>query len=340
MKNFPSRRSFLTGLSAAGVAGTFGSPGSSAAAPALALETTRVRFADFPGSICTAPQYIAEELLRQEGFSEVLQVPTGDYVAAAQLIETDEIDFGLDFATTLALAVDKGSPTKALAGVHVGCYVLFAHEGIDSILDLKGRRVGIGPTVGSDPHIFISAMATYVGLDPQTDIEWVLSDVPPLKLFEEGKVDAMVSFPPEAQEVRRRKIGHVVVNSMADRPWSQYFCCMLVASTAFAQNYPIATKSVVRAILKAADICISDPQRVVRILMEKGYVRPEQSGDALSAINEIPYRAWRDYDPEDTVRFFALRLHEAGMVSSSPQRIIADGTDWSFLKEVKRELKA
>jgi len=51
-----------------------------------------------------------------------------------------------------------------------------------------------------------------------------------------------------------------------------------------------------------------------------------------------PMRA--DADPEDTIRFYALRLHEVGMVKSSPQKIIADGTDWRFLNELKRELKA
>ena len=29
-------------------------------------------------------------------------------------------------------------------------------------------------------------------------------------------------------------------------------------------------------------------------------------------MKEIPYGKWRDYDPEDTLRFYALRLHEAG----------------------------
>ena len=127
---------------------------------------------------------------------------------------------------------------------------------------------------------------------------------------------------------------------MTDRPWSQYFCCLLLASPTFVESYPVATKRVIRAVLKAADICIADPQRAVRLLKDRGYVLPEQEDDTLTAISEIPYRAWRDYDPEDTVRFFALRLHEAGMITNTPQGIIANGTDWSFLKEVRRELKA
>ena len=40
------------------------------------------------------------------------------------------------------------------------------------------------------------------------------------------------------------------------------------------------------------------------------------------------------------MRFYALRLHEAGMIRSSPHEIIAEGTDWRFLNEIKRELKA
>ncbi len=94
----------------------------------------------------------------------------------------------------------------------------------------------------------------------------------------------------------------------------------------------------VRAILKAADICISDPEMVARLLIDGGYT--PNYDFALQALREIRYAPWRDFDPEDTIRFFSLRLNEAGMIKSSPQKIIADGTDWSFFNELKRELKA
>jgi NitT/TauT family transport system substrate-binding protein len=183
-------------------------------------------------------------------------------------------------------------------------------------------------------------MATYVGLDAANDINWVISDATPIELFEKGKIDALMTFPPESQVLRRRKLGKVIVNSMVDRPWSQYFCCMLVGRPEFVQKYPAATKRVVRSILKAADICRSEPQRAARVLVEKGYIAPELSDYALEGLTEIPYNVWRDFDPEDTVRFFAIRLHEAGMITSSPQKIISDGTNWTFLNEIRRELKA
>jgi NitT/TauT family transport system substrate-binding protein len=100
----------------------------------------------------------------------------------------------------------------------------------------------------------------------------------------------------------------------------------------------VATKRVLRAILKAADLCVSKPQWVAQQLVDRGFV--PQADYALQTLKEIRYDRWRDYDPEDSLRFYALRMHETGMIKSSPNKIIAEGTDWRFLNELKRELKA
>ena len=103
-------------------------------------------------------------------------------------------------------------------------------------------------------------MTSLVGLDPAKDIRWVTDpSLQPMDLFVEGKIDAFLAAPPDLQEVRARNIGHVIVSSITDRPWSQYYCCMLATSTEFARKYPVATKRVLRAILKAADLCVSEP---------------------------------------------------------------------------------
>ena len=83
-----------------------------------------------------------------------------------------------------------------------------------------------------------------------------------MQLLAEGKIDAYLGFPPEPQELRAKKIGHVVVNSAVDRPWSQYFCCMLAGNREFVRKHPVATKRALRAILKAADVCALEPERV------------------------------------------------------------------------------
>jgi NitT/TauT family transport system substrate-binding protein len=300
------------------------------------LETTSVRIPKSPG-ICVAPQYVVEELLRGEGFTDVgyIDIPASDWHSA---LARGEIDFTLNYATNFAKAIDAGLPVIVLTGVHVGCIELFARAGIRSIANLKGKSVGV-QALGSTPHVLLTLLAAQVGLDPAKDIQWVTDpSVKPIELFVIGKIDAFLAFPPEPQDLRARQIGRVLVNTAVDQPWSQYFCCMFGGNREYVRNYPVATKRALRAILKAADLCASDPVRVARQLVDRGFtIRYDY---ALQTLNEVPYDKWREYDAEDTMRFYALRLHEAGLIKSSPQKIIADGTDWRFFNELKRELKA
>jgi NitT/TauT family transport system substrate-binding protein len=336
MQMTQTRRRFLTTASLAGAAGLLG------ARPGLAgeggLETTTVRIANVPG-ICLAPQYVAEELLRTEGFSDVRYVRLAAGSNSPEGIARGEVDFGLNFASVLVAGFDRGVELTVLGGVHVGCFELFVNDGSRNLAELKGKRVGIAWT-GSPGHLFLAAIAAHVGIDPGKDLDWVTSEQPsgPLELFTAGKVDAFLGFPPDPQQLRGEHVGRVILNSALDRPWSEYYCCMLAGNRAFVRKYPVATKAVLRAILKAADLCVSEPARAAQRLVDGGYT--PRYDYALQTLNEVPYDKWREYDPEDTVRFYALRLHEVGMVKSSPQKIIADGTDWRFWNELKRELKA
>jgi NitT/TauT family transport system substrate-binding protein len=332
-----SRRRFLETLSSASAAALLGSLPLPAFATEAPPETTTVRLGKVPG-ICIAPQYVAEELLQVEGFTDIRYVPTGSGTQMAEATARGDVDFGLNFAASIIPTIDAGEPITVLAGVHVGCFELFASDGIRSITDLKRKKVGV-QALDSSQHAFLTAMAAYVGLDPVKDIDWITSStIKPMELFVDGKVDAFLGFPPEPQELRARQIGHVVVNSALDRPWSQYFCCMLAGNADYVRENPAASRRVLRAILKAAELCAAEPQRAAQRIVEGGFTA--RYDYALQTLNEIAYRAWRDYDPEDTLRFYALRLHEAGVIKSSPKKIIADGSDWHFLNELKAELKA
>jgi NitT/TauT family transport system substrate-binding protein len=68
-----NRRQFVTTLSLTGAAGLLGAPRMLAAEPAL--ETTSVRIIKNQG-ICYAPEYVAEEFLRDEGFTDIRFVET------------------------------------------------------------------------------------------------------------------------------------------------------------------------------------------------------------------------------------------------------------------------
>jgi NitT/TauT family transport system substrate-binding protein len=141
----------------------------------------------------------------------------------------------------------------------------------------------------------------------------------------------------QADRVLDRHIGHTLVNTTLDHPWSQYFCCMMVANREFVRKHPVATKRALRAIVKATNVCAAEPERVARMLVDRGFAK---SYDAvLQVLREVPYSRWREYDAAATIRFMALRMLEAGVIKSSPNKFLAQGTDWRFLNELKKELK-
>ena len=326
------RRGFISGIAAA-VGGSLLRPVSIGAAEA-APETTSVTLAKTP-ALCNAPQFIAEELLRAEGFTEIRFVET---IEPESAIGAGKVDFSMSYASRFVAAIDAGEPVTLLGGIMVGCFELFGGDNVRSIGDLKGKTVGV-QAIGSMPHTLVTLMAAQIGLDPKTDIRFVIDPkLKPIELFAAGKIDAFLGFPPEPQELRARKIGHVLVNTALDRPWSQYFCCLLAGNRDFVRKNPVASKGALRAILKATDLCAGDPASAARQLVDRGFA--QRYDYALQTLNDNPYDKWREYDPEDTLRFYALRLHEVDFIKASPQKIIADGTDWRFLNELKHELKA
>ena len=112
---------------------------------------------------------------------------------------------------------------------------------------------------------------------------------------------------------------------------------MVGGNREFVKKHPVATKRAVRAILKAASLCALEPERAARMIVDRSFT--QRYDYALQTMKEISYGKWREYDPADTIRFYALRLREAGMIKSTPQKIIAQGTDWRFFNELKKELK-
>jgi NitT/TauT family transport system substrate-binding protein len=325
-----NRRNFLGGLSAAGAMGLCNVRPSIAAGEAPP-ETTAVRLSAIP-SACAAPLYLAENFLREEGFTEIRYVPS----TGTSMVADGEIDFDMLAAVDYLPLLDSGKSLIVLSGVHGGCFELRGNDSIKAITDLRGKRVGVTTPLGfSADHMLVSVMAAYVGLNPRTDIIWVTDpEISQADLFNKGNVDAFVGFPPDPSQPCMQSSGHLVVSTGHDRPWSDYFCCMVVTNVDFLRRHPVATKRALRAILKATDLCHNKPEKAVQRMVEQGF----SAMCARMMLNDVHYDIWRDHDPEDTVRFFALRLHEAGMIKQTPNEIINRFTDWQFLKEIRSEL--
>jgi len=333
-----SRREFMKRVALTGAAAYMGFDCNKATAALPPPETTKIRIRQWRPA-CWAPIHVAEPLLRAEGFTdlEYVDAPGTEY---PKMLKDDTIDLSPDFAAMTLYQIEKHKPPiKFLAGLHVGCYALVSSKRIKSIRDLKGKTVWAGDEENNGPHIFFSIMVAYVGLDPYTDINyaWVKKDEA-MELFNKGKIDAFISFPPGPQELIAKKIGQILVDTNVDKPWSQYFCCTITGRSKFVKENPIATKRALRAILLANDIVAKDPEFALQVLLRKKIWKKSETQHILQAIKEIPYGRWREYSPEETIRFCALRLNDVGMVKTTPKEFIERYTDFSHLRSMKDEL--
>ena len=326
-----NRRTFVAAAGA--FAAASGTPGWCASEPPP--ETTRIRIQESPVT-CFAPLYMGHELLKAEGFTEIEYVKIG-MAGPSKALAAGRLDIIQDDVAAYMMSLDRGEPIVVLAGIHTGCWELFVQPSIRSLLELKGRTVAAPEK--SSRQAFVAAMVASVGLDPNKDIVWINHEpAQSMRMFEQGKIDAFMGFVPEPQDLRSRKVGRVLINTLTDRPWSNYFCCLVAGHREFVRKNPIATRRALRALLKATDLCASEPERAARLMVARGLA--ENYDRVLQAVKEIGYRQWRAYEAEDTMRFWSLRLREFGMVKSDPKTLLSRGTDWRFINQLKKELKA
>ena len=335
-----SRREFLERLTTVSAVGTLSLyPEIAAAEPPP--ETTSISIVHDPSIpvLCYGPQYVATEMLKLEGFTEINYAPYAEEDGAmdSPVLAAGRADISTAWVADIILTADQGGPIVALSGMHIGCTEIVAQEDIRSIRDLKGKKLAL-LAPGSAEQAWLSILFSYIGLDPLRDIEWVV--VPYEKWrdsFLAGEIDALLLWPPDAQIYRNEKIGHVILDTGTDRPWKDYYCCIIAGNRNFVEKHPVATKRAIRAMLKATDMCALEPELAAQTVINNGF--PAEYDTALQVFSEIPYALWREIDPEDTFRFHALRMHQLGLIKESPDALIARITDWRFLNEIKKELK-
>jgi NitT/TauT family transport system substrate-binding protein len=183
------RRAILKALGGGLIGSVLDPPSGFAAEPPP--ETTRIRLSRYPFDIaCLVPLWVAVELLRAEGFEAVEYVSSKD---DSDLLAKGGIDVTFRDAQGLVLGVAERQPLVGLGGMHGGCYELFGSARVRSVAELRGRTVAVA---NPGRHAFVAAMASYVGLDPRKDVKIVLTE-DATQQFVDGKVDAVLDFPPE-----------------------------------------------------------------------------------------------------------------------------------------------
>ena len=336
-----TRREFIERVSKVGAVGALGIyPEVAAAEPPPETTSINMVFDSTFAVLCYGPQYVATEMLKLEGFTDINYSPyiPDEGPGDADVVGSGNADISTAWVGDLLTAADNRDSLVGLSGMHLGCTEIFAHEGIRSFHDLRGKKIALY-VEGSGEQIWFAMMLAYIGIDPENEVEWVIHPYEEWgELLAAGQVDAVMMWPPDSQVFREQNIGHVILDTTTDKPWKDYFCCVISGNRDYVNQYPVATKRALRAILKATDLCARDPELAARAMVATGF--PTEYERAVKVFSEIPYAPWRDYDPEDTLRFFALRMHKLGLIKKSPEVLVEEIADWRFLNELKQELKA
>jgi len=340
-----SRRSLLRGAAGVGLTAAAaallpacGSGAKRGAAIDGPPETTTFRLAKTPVT-CAATQAVASEFLKQEGFTDLQYVELGDPRDTFAKFAAGETDMIAYPAPVAALRVDAGDPIVILGGVNSGCFQIVGTEAIKSLRDFRGKTILTG-FFRSPDYVFLALTLANVGIDIRKDVRVVFGRAEEsARLLAAGEVDGITALPPFSHALRTSGIGHVVLDSNKDRPWSQYLWSSPTVHRDFMEKNPVATKRALRALLRAADLVARDPERAARIMLDVGSIDEKLYGATLAELREIPHDVWRPYDPVDTLNFYALRLREAGLIKSTPEQVISRSTDFRFFRELKEELR-
>lgn len=344
-----SRRTLLRGAARLGVTAAMaavlpgcGSKAEPGGGPAAAVEsppeTTTLRLPKTPITTSAAAA-VALDFLQQEGFTDVQYVDIGRPEALFSKLAAGEFDMALYPAPMATLRLDAGDPIVVLGGINSGCFRIFGTEAIRSMRDFKGKTITTsGPGLPDD--VFLAVTLANVGVDVRKDVTVIThSHAEAAQALASGQVDGMTALPPFSHELRAKGIGHIVLDANVDRPWSQYFFSMVTVYRPFRVNNPVATRRALRALLKSADVIAKEPERGAQAMLGLGFIGQPLYEATLAELRVIPHDVWRKYDPASTLRFYALRLREAGLIESTPEQIISQGTDFRSLRELKRELK-
>lgn len=188
--------------------------------------------------------------------------------------------------------IESGLDINVTGGIHTGCLRIQAGlmTDIRTVADLKGKRIGIS-TLGSPPHLYASRVLAVQGLDPQKDVEWVVSPPTEAELaLKNGQVDAVTSAEPIGTILNIGGKVRTVSDQALDADYKDEFCCAVVVNGKFARDNPTGAARVTRALLKAAKWVGANPLAAAKLAVEGKYLSasPEINAQAISKLDYTP----------------------------------------------------
>ena len=275
----------------AGLSASFFSGCGGGAEPAASTGKPKVKLA-YIGLTCEAAMFVAEEkgFFEEEGID--VELIKTDWDGLRDGLGLGRFDVNYTLIMYLLKPIEQGLDVKITGGIHTGCLRVHAaaDSGIETVEDLRGKRIGI-PTMGSPPFLFASRALAAKGLDPEKDVEWVVvaPDVSMLAL-ENGQVDAIADSEPIGSILAAQGKVRIVADQGADPQFRDEYCCAVVVNGDFAKRDPETAAKVTRALLKGARWVDENPVSAAELSVEKKYVASskELNAQAISKLDYMP----------------------------------------------------
>lgn len=240
-------------------------------------------------AICSAPLYVAIEKGYLDEYGVKYNYFNSD-VNDWDLVAAGKGDLVYGLLPTCIQRIANGFDISIPMGAHYGCINVVADKdsGIKSIADLKGKKVAIPGSMGSDPAILLQRMlaANNIAVSDVDLQVYTNADLETALL--KGYVDAFVSWDPYATSVSRKTGNPIIFNQSTDELTKDEFCCVFGLRNDFVKEHPEVAKNLMKAIAKATDYIDTNPQEVAKLIYEKGYVVDgdyELNGELLDSYN-------------------------------------------------------
>ena len=287
-------------------------PAASAGPPGL----TKIQVG-YVGLTCEAALFVAQErgFFKEEGLDA--QFTKYDWATYRDAISLGKVDITYHLVMFLLKPIEQGADLKILAGVHKGCLRVQTSttSDIHTIADLKGKRIGV-PGLGTPPFVFATRVLANNGIDPARDITWRVFPASELGLaLQMGEVDAVGSGEPIGTLLESQgKVRDVFANATTP-PYSNEYCCVVVANGKFVREHSDWAAGATRAILKAAKWVQANPVTAAQISVDGKYVAVNLNLDslALSKLQYIPSVS----GGRNAVMLAATEMKKAGMLDAS-----------------------
>lgn len=250
----------------------------------------------YSSGLCGIPIHIAKQLqfLEAEGLVEGVDY---EYVTSStpgvEMLSTGQADISFGMLSSFLAPLDNGLEAKTVLGVHTGCLQIIGRkdEGIDSVEDLKGKKIGV-ENLASSAHTVAQRALESVGIGTTTtdlEVEFVViqKDNLPIAL-QNGEVDAVVLGDPKATILVNEGTGVSIFNSATSDLLKDEYCCALWVRNEVLEKYPEQVAKAVRAIQKASTWVSQNVELAAEIQLDNEWLVGDLDID-IATISQFKY---------------------------------------------------